>query len=713
MITLSPPALVPVEATPFATSWSDITVTNFIRNPFTGVIPSQTISFPIKDVVGVPAYSAYTAFRLQCSQSFDTSTSIQWIHEDSISAPGYPTTLATLPITTNDIVFEFTPDFQNTEFLPVGNYTFTQTFRIQGLNSSGFWVSLTFYVHNTVLIVSEVGETPTFLNFNYATGETTATQSIALNGNWKLVISNYFTVSSATLGVTITPTDYGNIVEGSGLAEIVIGINNAVIDTLPNSQTTFQDFATIIDPTVPTVIGDILINVTIDTLISITPDNFNFSAVKGLQEPVKQYANINADVEFTIEHDPWLNVVQGEFTEAGVFLGNMSIVPISTEFMEPGTYTSELKLLYEIESEPAELIVPITYNLTGLMTSPYEENAFTLDNKFLEFNSENENTYLEIESTIKTFERFNPIPKTTVILDKLPLFKGYGKINFGQRIHQLMPELKEVNENLLQIFPAELTQKITEKNILDFSEIRVLNTAVQKYIAGLSYHTTSPFTFLDENDKKQRVTKTGYVILNFFLNIGAYTFEVFKNATLHSSSELLATATGSYSKKVSFENFTQGDVIKFVIKNPSSGSDFSISKEFVLIPESRISYQIHWQNEFKLESAMEFTGSYKLPNDYENITQTLYRDLVEVLQNDLSKKITKFTINTGWILKSDHETIDSILRSKKCWLKLGNEFISLTPISKSLAALDNERFLNSFDCEFQINRSYDEKNYTF
>jgi hypothetical protein len=65
-------------------------------------------------------------------------------------------------------------------------------------------------------------------------------------------------------------------------------------------------------------------------------------------------------------------------------------------------------------------------------------------------------------------------------------------------------------------------------------------------------------------------------------------------------------------------------------------------------------------------------------------SQTIYVDMVERLEHLSSSKEVKLYLNTGWLLFSDIDTIESLMRSKRAWLIQGNNTISLRPISKKL-----------------------------
>jgi len=135
-------------------------------------------------------------------------------------------------------------------------------------------------------------------------------------------------------------------------------------------------------------------------------------------------------------------------------------------------------------------------------------------------------------------------------------------------------------------------------------------------------------------------------------------------------------------------------------------------KTFIVFPNDNYSNMIVWENEFLVQSALECTGTASIKTEFEFQTQKLFENLVEKIQTLSTTKEVKLYINTGWILKSDVDTIESILRSKRAWLLQNEVEINLVPVSKSIVNTDLERELIEFSLEFIINRTYNEETYS-
>lgn len=351
--------------------------------------------------------------------------------------------------------------------------------------------------------------------------------------------------------------------------------------------------------------------------------------------------------------------------------------------------------------------------LSDFLTIPYlsTEKSFTLDTKFFEFRSSNLDTYFQFDSTIKTYDFFtNKVNEYSIPL-KIVLFNGYAKENLGRMIHRLMRKFTDVNENVFQYKEATLKVTCSEIAIADETIIRSGTSVDIPFIAGLSKGITS-LGFLDFNPEPNRVTKNSFAYLNILIPTGSYELRTFKNGTLVNSYALPASTGIILCKKVFFSDYEKGDVIQFVVDVVGQSNASAPRKSYFLFPDENYSNMIVWENEFLLQSAIECTGTASIVPEGEFQSQTVYVDLVEQLEHLSSSKKVMFFINTGWLLYSDIDTIESLMRSKRVWLIQGNKTVSLRPTNKKLPKKDLQEELIQYPLEFQINQKYDEETYS-
>lgn len=352
--------------------------------------------------------------------------------------------------------------------------------------------------------------------------------------------------------------------------------------------------------------------------------------------------------------------------------------------------------------------------LSDFLTIPYASGAkaFTLDTKYFTFESENENTYFQFDVLIKTYDFVTNALNEVTVNQKIVLFKGLQEVLLGKLIHRLMRRFTAPNATLYQYKDATVKITCSERLLSNGSVIRSGISNEIPFIAGLSKGVTN-LGFLDFNPLPNRVTKNSFAYLNFIVPLGSYELRVFKNGTLTGNLVSLTDYTGMVlSKKVFFSNYNQGDIVQFVLDKVGETNANAAKKTFKLFPEGNYSNSIVWENEFLLQSALECTGTASIKSDFEFISQKVFENLVEILEHLSSSKEVKLYINTGWLLRTDVDTIESLMRSKRAWLIKESGNIALRPVGKSMINQDLERELTEFSLEFIINRTYDEETYS-
>lgn len=352
-------------------------------------------------------------------------------------------------------------------------------------------------------------------------------------------------------------------------------------------------------------------------------------------------------------------------------------------------------------------------SINDFLINPYinQSKAFTLDHKYFEFRSSNIETYFQVDASIKTYDFFTNALKEYFIPLKIVLFNRYAKENFGQIIHRLMDRFAGVNDILSQYKQATLQLKCTEISLTNESVIRSGSTSEIPFIAGLSRGFNN-LGFLDFNANENRVTTEGFAFLNIIVSAGNYELRTFKNGRLINAVALPNTSEFILCKKVLFSSYAQGDVVEFGIDLVGQYNNNTPRKKYIVFPKGNYSNMIVWENEFLLQSAIECTGTGSMVPEGEFISQTLYQNLVEQLEHLSTSKKVKLSINTGWLMYSDIDTVESLMRSKRAWLIQGDNQIALRPISKKLPQKSNDEELIQFQLEFQINQKYDEETYS-
>jgi hypothetical protein len=693
----------------------------FWSNAVPGVMEVIPIDFKIKDVVGVPEYGQYTEFRLAAYQAYNEVAPV-WLMP--LASPGYPVLfIYPIPITTTGLTFSYYPIFQNLGIMPEGNFSFTHHFIIQGKNSNNQWIDISSYNFNTRLQVSDqiVTFSPNSLSYTHFQNTPLPSQEVNIDGPiWKIKANPYLVLSSATAGVTITtitPTlgEPYQEATGTGPAVVAVELGEYYDEPLinPNENTFYSQLTIYAGDT--TQVGIIPISIILENTnqFIVSEDNLSFYAVKAIQEPTPIVVFVTcSELPFTIQSSAWLSVTETTVDVFGLPLYPLQIVPIPTANMETGVYNGFVTLTATINGVVSTITITVKYTLDGFVASPYTNNvAFTLDPLFFNFSTVTPDTFFQLTANVKTFDFFTNVPKETPIKEKLPLFNGRGKLNFGKTIHRLMNRFSTINENQLQYKPAEFSLNIDEVSISDLSVIRSTTIQNIKFIAGLSRALINNSAILDFNLKPERVTKNSFFYLNLYVP-KLYELRIFKNEIQVQTIPLPFSNGSILFQKITFENFTQGDIIRYTLNIPGDLETEVPQKTFYVIPEGKFSNHVIWENEYLLQSAFEFMGGASIVSEFENRNQTLFKNLVEIMEIIENTKVSKLTISTGWVIKDSIDTIESLMRSKRVWLPINNQVINLRPLSKKIVNEDTERELVEFNIEFQINRNYNEETYT-
>ncbi|GAB3708750.1 hypothetical protein [Flavobacterium koreense] len=704
---------------PIVQNWGPTNNTlNLYYNPTSGLTPNPfSIDFKIKDVINTILGDLYSAFRYYIIYP-TVPSSPNWL-----TNTGLPTSGDFINITETGLNVEVDFDFENLNLLTSGNYQYKLIFKIQGEpDYGGPFVDISTYEYTINLAVTNdvISFTPAALTFNHFPGTTLPSQTITMTGNnWILVASlltangAHLELSSADPGVTFGSDVFNGeniqFAQGSGTKNIVVTLSSYYDGVInPNFLTGYMG---VVAGT--TVVSGIPFQINILTTPDIVPNptSLDFFGIVSVQEPTIQEISVACPAPITsVTYSPWLQVTN---------VGNVySVVPMNTDSMSAGDYVGFVKFQATINSVLVEKSVVVNYKLLNFLSNPYAngQKAFTLDVDFFECFTATADTYFQINAVVKAFDFFGVTFKTITIPLKLVPFQGKGRFNLGQNIHRLMSRFTTPVESVFQYRLAELELNVQEKMISNDLLIRQKSLPTIKYVAGIGSENKTGLEILAFNKKATSVKKTSVYYLNMLVKAGTYALHIYKNGTLESS-EILPNANDFIlQKKITFDNYNQGDVVKCSLSVPDGSRNdllFPQEKIFHVVPSGPQSNFIEWENEFLLLDSIIVTGEYSIKTDIEVQENRLYSNLVERLEHISNTSAIKLFINTGWLIQNDVDTIESLMRSKRIWLTADGSKIELRPATKSLVKKDTQRELIEYALEFNINKSSNEKTYTF
>lgn len=338
-------------------------------------------------------------------------------------------------------------------------------------------------------------------------------------------------------------------------------------------------------------------------------------------------------------------------------------------------------------------------------TTPYNGTDFfyTKETDLIEFNSNNQNTYFELQVEIKAFEFYTDLPTFTTLVYKIPLFQQRATFLLGEIIDRNMPRIKQINlRSLFQYKAALVTLTFREKDNATDTQISETIEGPIKFISGYKPDVIqNNCAFLEMYQLPSSVTAKGYAFFNVILPVGTHNFQVKKNQNVVDSFSITVVSGNICSKFLKLESYNtaMGDIIEVVMpSNPL------LSKKFVVLPDGNFSNYIAFEDEYRLRTTMEFKGDYSFPIEFETRTNRVQKNTVFNLQKVSSEKTTTLIINTGFILQEEEIIIESLLDALKAWLIIGeNKGIELVPLNKKLVKQDPKRGYYEYDIEFRLN----------
>ena len=702
---------------PFGQGTEQNNIMRIELSQFTNEFASLAIDLKFRDIIGDPIAADYTNLRYKLVQNV-FATSLGFI---MTSPDGIVPDEGVFNTYTNGLQGRININIEHGYTIPPGTRTWRMIYNIYGDSADVTDDVIATKTFDLIVVVVQPDTQvamPHIVKIKHVLGSLVSPVIPITVHYWGESVLT--TNSNFILQTTIVPTlatvgtdGSGNaIVTFSGTAEnenhhetINLSLDVAHFNTL-TPQTINYSFP--VSSSLPFGPADTFLKVTVEIVNPI----LTFYAVKNFNEPVSQDITANITAGFTVTAPAWLTV--SPLTGAAGST-TFSIVPNPTSTMVVGVYTGTINVM-----DGANWLygVDIIYYLTDFITTPYLNNqAFTLDQKYFMVQTTNPGTYFQMNTSIKVFDFLSNTFKIIDTIDRVVPFQGAAKLNIGLMIHRIMSRFEEVNQSFFQYWPAVVNIDCKE---IQFSDDAILNQAISSdilFVAGFSKGITTTAAFLTFNRKHSRVTKNAIGILNILVPINdGLQLVITKGVTVIDTVPLTSSVVKIVSHQFDFSAFDKGDVIVCQLSTPSIEVDGNFTviaeKRYIVFPENRYSNTLIWEDKFLVQDTLEFTGSSEIKTDREFQSQKLFQNLVEVLDIVHTSKEVKLTINTGWIMQSDVDTIESLLDSKRVWLLDGVKRIALRPLSKTMVNKDTEKELIEFTIEFQINRDYDEETYS-
>lgn len=674
------------------------------------------IVFGIKDVIGLAETVQYSEFRLVAYQNYLTGNPMPWLDPACYTGHGYPNVqTAPMPVVSNGQNFSFTPVLQNLPLLPVGVYKFYHHFKLQGKNGSA-WVDLYEYEHRTQLHVTNqpLYFSPATFLFQHLQGTPLPSKIITMHGeNWKVIGNPKVILSSISSGVVVTEIDdpAGNyqtvhLVPGmGGVAQFRVTLTD-YYDQIGNFDPSVLTGQLPVIAGESTTVGAIVYNIQVSAQPGLTsyPASLHFVAVKGITDAPAQNISFFSTQAYTITSSPWISTSVVTIPINGMLVDTIVVTPISSSNMALGTYTGFVVISTVVAGATVTNTIQVTYDVVDFLSSPYPDNLiFTLEPVDFGFSTALEGTYFQFDAVGRPFDYFGATFREVPIKQKVMPFQGKAALNLGKLLHGIMSRFPGPNNDQFQYRRAEVTITCEERNG-NGTLARAASPFQLDVVAGLR----RPYGVLDVTYGGRRVYPGGRTTVTVLAPVGLSLLRIFKNEQHQYDYPISASAVELHSHELNFSDSVPGDVWTCILVN-SRYQMQTEKKPFIVFPPGRRRNMIVWENYWLCQSDLEFAGDFSIGTEYEQESQNLWQKLVEQLDILETWKTVKFTANTGWILQSDAELIDSLMVARRVWLVGSQKTLSLSPLAKSIVNKDSTRSLIEYSVEFQINKTFNEE----
>lgn len=677
-------------------------------------IPSYPITIKIPNVHA--QFPQYSEFRLH---TYKSNVYGDYITMDTdVFSFEYLDSLVLNPAMTEGT---FNVYFPHADILLPLTYQHTLFWLIRGKTANG-WENVTSFnypISFQVVSDTDLYAGPSPINFTHIQGSTLPSSPLKVAGyNWTLKIESIYTIT--TLNTSVTFQTIGNItqVSGSGVVDFTVALSSyfntpeAIATPVTGSQIVITK-----DPN-KLVLIPITTELFSPSTLTVLPDAMHFLGIKNVIEPMHQECTVVSPNPITIVAAPWLEIY--EVPDPAVVVTKFLIKPIPTANMAEGYYEDTIVVSSTIDGVFVQKTIAISYELQGFVASPYNSDDFffTLENESVNFATATLDSHLTLDLTVKTFDYDTYQPKVTVLPYKIPLFKNRGSLNIASIVGRLMDQIKTYTANSAPQYKPAIASYTTKEIAVDGSVLQELTVSDIKFVVGRKPNElVNNAGILQQNHTNTRITAKGFAFINMLLPFGNYLVDIIINNEVFQTYGFTIDTSNIYCRKLDFAplNISPGSVVDFRVNTEgamSHGVNY-ITKRFLCFPDGLNSTFIVWQENNNLKNVLEFTGEFKAETDIENIFHNYRTNNTDLLEKISSSKTGRFQIDTGWILKSEHVTIESLMLSKKAWIVINGESLQMVPLSKQLGSSDSTKGLISYVVEFQLNKSHDAQVYNF
>lgn len=471
--------------------------------------------------------------------------------------------------------------------------------------------------------------------------------------------------------------------------------------------------------------GNIFAATTLEYLF--TPQQFNFLLIKDELEPTPQVLEIFGSGPWQLSAQSWITLDAQEGN--GPQEINVGVINPDA-FPQLGLYLGKIDILanniaYEV---PVTLLVVEKY----MLNLEQNEVNFTLDNwRFSEvYSNPQQGRFAQANLTISQIGYPNATQLPNTYDFKLDFFNNKSKIHLGEIVHRALPDLSA--QDVSNLLYNKLTTLDNSSSLVQFYKPSLVDVLLQRYneedlftpideqlyrlvrfVKGRRPKFLNKVAILDYETITTKVNKESFQLVNFIASSDVR-IQVFRNGEEQSSQIIPINIERLYGFPIYFSAYSVADLIEVKLSNASTLGQ-NLSKKFRIYPEGKQFQTLIFQDEYGVTKIMDACGEFSVESDYEFLTSTLFENLVEYFKNEKTKKQATFSINTGYIPRSNQHLIEQMKFSPYVWLFASEAYklIELTMQSSKMLHYDSDKDLYDYALTFKINPTNDLQDITF
>lgn len=703
-----------------------------------GSDPSNIVlSIQIKNYIALLGTETYSEFRVYMSVSWFQLPPIT--EYASFSGPLFGAGINGFLLTQSNLNQETTIQFQNLELIPEGFHQLRINHEVKGKLANGSFETIAsqpYYLTLNRLSYYDLALVPQIINFHHVIGQPLPTDKsikIHSNGLFNITCGKHISLSGGNLALVANNDGLKNY-GGSGTQTAAISLDNSIEtegEQLPYYVSNIEVFnfqgysdASLVRTTQLTGVN-----------YSVTPLLLSFKSIKEVLEASEKFVTLTGIGTYTIVSKPsWLTVspMSGDNSQS------LLVKPISSQNLFEGEYTGDIT----INTSSGNFTVNVVLEVSGLYELGFDSEGINFTNDLetitkvnipsLFQSTSSQAVHLSLEALVFDYGLPNTEVKTASF--KKATIKGYVNYFSGNTIRKMMKSLEDLSDIGLTIFNVFAAPTFFPVHVyyeacrakMSFTinpdiPLSTLPESVSENVKFLKGRRPSRirdgYGIIDANNSPIRVTSSGRAMFNCYRESISRVIRFYKNGVLYDVNHADTNSATLFGVRLNFSQFSACDVIEArIYKTLFTGGELEyVSQKYIMFPEGNNSYHIGWENEHGLLELMEFTGDYEINTEYKNLSTTTFKDYVESTTNIGFIKDTMLTANTGWLLKSNLDRINSLSSAKRAWLFYDDSElpISLYLKNKKVQNVKSDKQLTAFQIEFQINPTNELENYTF